>query len=74
MPYDVSEAIEKLREIEDQARIALAELPHASIAYSRLRHIGILARFARMKLQGASVDPLEPMAEHSGQPLAKRPE
>ena len=72
MTYEANEAIEKLREIEEQARAALAELPPASIAYSRLRHIGILARFARMKLQGSNVDPLAALPEHSGQLIPKR--
>jgi len=68
MNEEVTDAIAKLREIEEQSHAAVLELPPGSIAFSRLRHIGILARFARMKLQGVRVDAMEPMSEPSGQP------
>ena len=69
MQADAAEAIAKLHEIEQQATTALAELPMGSIAYSRLRHIAILARFARMKLEGVRVDPMASMT--GGQTLDK---
>jgi len=74
MPDEVGEAAAKLAEIEEQARAALSELPAGSIAYSRLRHIGILAKFARMKLQGVRVDPMDSLT--GGEPFGKpiRPE
>lgn len=72
MVDDAAEAVAKLKEIEEQARIALMELPQGSIAYSRLRHIGILAKFARLKLQGSRVDVAESMGESSGQPANKQ--
>ena len=68
MVDEVADAITKLREIEDQAQIAFAELPPGSIAYSRLRHIGLLARYARMKLQGAKIEPIDAVGEPSGKP------
>jgi hypothetical protein len=59
MAEDVSEVIGKLLEIEQAALTASAELPSGSIVHSRLRHIRILAKFSRMKLEGTNVGTLE---------------
>lgn len=55
MADDVADVIAKLREIEQQAFNTFLEVPPNSIAYSRLRHIGRVARYARMKLEGVKV-------------------
>ena len=55
MAAGIAEVASKLREIEQQALAAFIELPKYSIAYARLRHIVILAKHARLKL-----DAIEP--------------
>ena len=61
MAGEASEVIAKLREIEQHASAAAGELPKDSIAHSRLRHIGILATYARSKLESikAAAQPTE---------------
>ena len=54
--------ISKLREIEEQCAHALAEIP-TGLTYSRIRHVRILARFIRMRLEGQSVGPIESLPE-----------
>ena len=70
MVGEVSEVIAKLREIEEQASTAAGELTKDSIAYSRLRHIGILATYARSKLE--SLKAAAQRTESAEQPADKR--
>ena len=66
MPDEVADVIAKLREIEAQAFSTCLELPKDSIAFSRLRHIVILAKYARLKLQGiTAVYPLDSATKDS---------
>jgi len=53
----------KLHEIEEQANFALSEIPQG-LTSSRIRHILILARFIRMRLQGQQVAPVEALPEN----------
>lgn len=59
---DSASLIAKLVEIEEQAGVAINEIPK-SLTASRLAHIRILARFVRMRLQGEPVADVEPMPE-----------
>jgi hypothetical protein len=65
---EVSEVIAKLREIEQQAFSTFVDLRKESIAYSRLRHIAILAKYARMKLEGVKVRALDTLAADNDGP------
>ncbi len=56
---ELAEVIAKLREIERQAFNAFLEVPSNSVAYSRLRHISTVAKYARMKLEGVNVCALD---------------
>jgi hypothetical protein len=55
MADDLADVIAKLREIEQQAFNTFLEVPPNSIAYSRLRHISRVAKYARVKLEGVKV-------------------
>lgn len=55
MADEVAEVIAKLRDIEQQAFNTFLEVPPNSIAYSRLRHISRVAKYARMKLEEVKV-------------------
>jgi len=59
---DTENLVGKLREIEEQANLALAEIPQG-LTNSRVHHILILARFIRMRLQGQQVAPVEALPE-----------
>jgi len=68
MGNDIGDFDAKLHEIEEQAALALGELPPGLTA-NRLRHIRMLARFLRHKLGGEVVAPIEPMPEESRKKL-----
>ena len=74
MPGEVSEVIAKLREIEHQASTAAGELSKDSIAYSRLRHIGILATYARSKLESIKAAQPTESAEERPDKLRDHPD
>lgn len=62
MAAEAENLVVKLREIEEQANLAMQEIPHG-LTYSRVQHILILARFVRMRLQGEPVAPVEALPE-----------
>lgn len=62
MADETENVVNKLREIEEQAAHALAELP-PGLTNSRIRHIRTLAKFIRMRLQGQAIGPIEPLPE-----------
>lgn len=66
---DTANLIAKLVEMEEQARVAIDEVPKGLTA-SRLVHIRILARFVRMRLQGQPVADVEPMQERLRDPAS----
>jgi hypothetical protein len=65
MNQETRNLIDKLREIDAQAAHALTEIP-AGLTHSRIRHILTLAKFIRMRLEGQTLAPIEPISEELG--------
>ena len=62
MADETENLVNKLKEIEAQAALGLREVP-PGLTRSRLRHMLTLARVIRVRLEGQSVAPIEPLPE-----------
>jgi hypothetical protein len=69
LPDALPEVIAKLREVEEQLRIALVEAQRHPLLASRIRHVNILAKYVRLQLEALEVAAV--MAEPSQRPKDK---